>query len=251
MSAEIANWLHVNIVNNPQVLKSLIALIILIVASFLFSEKPTEKNLFRSRRVWGALLFVFAIFLFLHANIADLADVFIVWATIVLAGTAVFSFEESRRLRKQYTEREERDRKERLLDEIIEWASGCMSCAFEINRPSIGEAKSIERYINRLQIELEDKLKFFKTKTGYIKGIATPSLFGQSLSKAVNISIECLDLTINLIEKDKPSPKEEEDEKKQAKEELDKFIKREGGGLYKCMNKVLEEATKIKTRDIG
>ncbi len=137
---------------------------------------------------------------------------------------------------------------ERLLNEIIEWASGCMSCAFEINRPRIGEAKSTEQYINRMQMELEDKLKSFKTKTGYIKSIAAPSLFGQNLSTVVNISIECLDLTINLIEKDKNSPKEEE-EKEQAKEELDKFMKREGGGLYKCMNKVLEEAAKIKTRD--
>lgn len=121
MSADIANWLQVNIVNNPQVLQSLIALIILIVASFLISEKPTEKSPFRSRRVWGALLFVFAIFIFLFANIADLADVFTVWATLVLAGVAIFSFEESRRLREQYKEREERDRKARLLNEIIKW----------------------------------------------------------------------------------------------------------------------------------
>ena len=146
----------------------------------------------------------------------------------------------------------QKERRDRLLNEIIEWASGCMSCAFEINRPRIGEAKSTEQYINRMQMELEDKLKSFQTKTGYIKGIATLSLFGQSLSTVVNISIECLDLTINLIEKDKTNPKEEEEaEKEQAKEELDKFIKREGGGLYKCMNKVLEEAAKIKTRDIG
>jgi len=143
------------------------------------------------------------------------------------------------------------EKRERLLNEIIEWASGCMSCAFEINRPRIEEAKSAEQYINRMQMELEDKLKSLKTKTGYIKGIATPSLFGQSLSTVVNISIECLDLTINLIEKDKTSPKEEEEEKEQAKEELDRFIKKEGGGLYKCMNKVLEEAAKIKSRDIS
>ena len=73
-------------------------------------------------------------------------------------------------------------------------------------------------------MELVDKLKSFKTKTGYIKGIATPSLFGQSLSTVVSISIECLDLTINLIEKDKTSPHEEEEkEKEQAKENLDKL----------------------------
>lgn len=130
MGIDIANWLQVNILNNPQVLESLIALIIMIVAFFLFSKKPTEHNLFRSRRVWGTLLFVFGIFVFLYANIADLADVFTVWATIVLAGVAVFSFEESRRLRKQYKEREGRDRKERLLNDIQNWAeSGIVAIA--------------------------------------------------------------------------------------------------------------------------
>lgn len=131
MSADIANWLQVNIVNNPQVLKSLIALIILIVAYFLFSEKPTEKNPFRRRRVWGAILFVFGMFVFLFAYIADLADVFTVWATLVLVGVAVFSFEESRRLRKQYKEREERDRKERYLEKIVSWAKDILNCGRE------------------------------------------------------------------------------------------------------------------------
>ena len=170
-------------------------------------------------------------------------------AILVAIGTLTLAFMTWKSIR-QTRNIQKSERRERLLNEIIEWASGCMSCAFEINRPRIGEAKSTEQYINRMQMELGDKLKSFKTKTGYIKGIATPSLFGQSLSTVVNISIECLDLTINLIEKDKTSPKEEE-EKEQAKEELDKFMKREGGGLYKCMNKVLEEAAKIKSRDIS
>ena len=121
MSIDIANWLQVNILGNPQITGSLIALIILVVASFLFSVKFTEKNPFRSRQVLGAVLSSFAIFVFLYSNITDIADVFIAWASMVLAGAAIVSFEESRRLRKQYKEREERDRKERLLNEIIEW----------------------------------------------------------------------------------------------------------------------------------
>jgi len=129
MGADIANWLQVNIVNNPQVLKSLIAIMIMIVASFLSSEKPTEKIPFRrTRRVLGASLFVFGIFVFLYANIADLADVITVWATLVLAGVAVFSFEESRHLREENRQREQRDRKEHLLNEIIEWATDISKC---------------------------------------------------------------------------------------------------------------------------
>lgn len=122
MSADIVNWLQVNILGNTQVIRSLIALIILVVAIFFFSEKPMEKNTFR--RSLGASLFVFAIFVFLFANITDLADVFTAWATIVLAGIAALSFEESRRLRKQYKAREERDRKERIIRDIVEWAAG-------------------------------------------------------------------------------------------------------------------------------
>lgn len=200
------------------------------------------------KRNWRTLLFsiiggvVAVVFVEMLRGDVNLATAMVAFGTLILAIVTAMAIDSSRAM-------EKRNRKERLLNEIIEWASGCMSCVFEINRPRIGEAKSTEQYINRMQMELEDKLKSFQTKTGYIKGIATPSLFGQSLSTVVNISIECLDLTINLIEKDKTSPKEEE--KEQAKEELDKFIKREGGGLYKCMNKVLEEATKIKTRDIS
>ena len=122
----------------------ILALIILIVAIFLFSRKPTEKSTFRHGL--GASLFVFAIFVFLHANIADLADVFTAWATIVLAGIAALSFEESRRLRKQYKEREEWDRKERLLNEISEWAIDIYKCNFgrEITRVGEGEIEKIE-----------------------------------------------------------------------------------------------------------
>jgi len=90
------------------------------------SEKPRKK--ISSKRTLGAVLFVFAIFIFLYANIADLADVFTVWATLVLAGVAIFSFEESRRLREENRQKEERDRKERLLNEIIEWATDVAKC---------------------------------------------------------------------------------------------------------------------------
>jgi preprotein translocase subunit YajC len=128
MWADIADWIKVNILNNPQVFKSIIALIIMMVGLFLFSKRPTERKLLKNKRVWGTFLFVCGIVLFLQANLTDLADVFTVLATIVLAAVAVFSFEESRRLRKQYAEREERDRKERLLKEISDWAEDAFRC---------------------------------------------------------------------------------------------------------------------------
>ena len=127
MSADIANWLQVNILNNPQIFQGILALIIMVIGGILWSpKKPVEKGFFK--RSSGALIFVFGIFTFLYAFIANLADVFTVWATLVLAGVAVFSFEENRRLRKQYKEREERDRKETKLNRIIDWATEILEC---------------------------------------------------------------------------------------------------------------------------
>jgi hypothetical protein len=170
-------------------------------------------------------------------------------AAILVGGGTLFLGIMAWRTIRQTRSIQKAEKRERLLNEIIEWASGCMSCAFEIDRPHLREAKSVEQYIDRMQTDLTDKLKSFQTKEKYIKGIATPSLFGQSLSDAIKISIDCLDLTIKCIEKDTPNTDEEE--RKQVKEQLNEFIDREGGGLYKCMNKVLEEVANIKTRDIG
>lgn len=49
-------------------------------------------------------------------------------STITLAIVAIFSFRESMQLRKQSQEREERDRKEHLLSEIIRWATDIVQC---------------------------------------------------------------------------------------------------------------------------
>ena len=122
MISDVVNWFIINVLSNPRVFTSLLALIILIVAGFLMSEKRIK--IYSFKRILGATLFVLAIFVFLFANITDLADVFTVWATLILAGVAIFSFEESRHLRGENRQREEREREERFLERIIDWAEG-------------------------------------------------------------------------------------------------------------------------------
>ncbi len=60
MISDVADWDLINMLINPRVSMSLLALIILIVAGFLMSEKPIKKYSFK--RILGAVLFVFAIF---------------------------------------------------------------------------------------------------------------------------------------------------------------------------------------------
>lgn len=132
----VLNFASTNISIITRVVTSLLALIILIVAAFLMSEKATKNN--SSTHILGSVLFVFATFVFLYANIQNLADVFTVWATLILAGVAILSFDESRRLREENMQREERERKERLqerllreLDQISEWAQSLVNFTFD------------------------------------------------------------------------------------------------------------------------
>ncbi len=96
--------------------------------------------------------------------------------------------------------------------------------------------------------DLIDRLRTFHKMKGYMKNIATPLRFGEPLSSAIKVAIECLQITIQRIETDVFGDDEERNE---AKERLTKFMNKEGGGLSFCMNKVLEEAAKTKTSDIG
>jgi len=61
---------------------------------------------------------------------AELRDILTALSAVIAIFIAAFSFDESRRLRQETNDREKRDKKERLLNEIIEWASdGIRLCA--------------------------------------------------------------------------------------------------------------------------
>ncbi len=260
MSADIANWLQVNILNNPQIFRGILALIIMMIGGILWSpKKPVEKGSFK--RSSGALIFVFGIFTFLYAFIANLADVFTVWATLVLAGVAVFSFEENRRLRKQYKEREERDRKERLLNEIIEWAEDIGKCGIE---PDIelhldyriagaydydtttreiedGEGKSDKVIVAEIKHrkQLLTHILMYRTKNNYMSIIA-PKI-NKELGVVMTEVVSGLDKQLGLLRKALID----------VEHTSTTDISLEMGKLTKSATKLIKEATKIKAKDIG
>lgn len=200
--------------------------------------------------IWGsvpALLIILGItFWASGSNFSGFPSALVAWGTLMLAAATFtlirHSKEQERRRREAELSKEKREREERLLNDIIEWATGCIRCAFELDRPYLTGASNAGAYVYRMQIDLLDKLKSFRTRVGYIKGIATPLLFGQSLSSAIEVAIECLKITITCIDQETFGTDEE---KKEAKERLTEFIKRDGG-LNTCMNKVLEEAAKFR-----
>jgi len=202
--------------------------------------KPTKKILSKrlSGRIAGAALFVLGAFVFLRAYIADLADVFTVWATIVLAGVAVFSFEESRRLRKQYKEREENDRKERLLNEIIEWTIDVAGWNFKLYN-FIEAQISKEPWVESSIGEIVSQFQVIEVKGDYINNIALDAFKNEgklsTAVKAVNKEIrELVDVSTKRLDGEVTT---------EAVMEHVNLLRSKLAGL-------LKEAAKIRARDI-
>ena len=97
---------------NAEVVKGIIATILL-VFGFLLIRKSGKWPFGKQNIVIGLLLLVLALYISLQALIEDPGDVFMVFATLVLAGAAILTFIQNRVLNENNRKREEKDRGER------------------------------------------------------------------------------------------------------------------------------------------
>lgn len=132
---------------------------------------------------------------------------------------------------------EKRDRKERLLNEIIEWAT-------DLIKVTHGQDVSIVALKGE---ELASAIHYGFTqlisRSKYIKKIASAPIFDKKLSKvvdeAINTSESCIEAHFDWM------TCSAKDEKKKMKKAAKK-----GTEVEEMAIKVIEEATEIKTRDI-
>ena len=129
------------------------------------------------------------------------------------------------------------EKRERLLNEIIEWAVGVTECGFEKDFA---------------HAELSDLLLDFagirEGRSHYVSQIALT--FGQDLQRAVEKLVkdlnDHLDLLIECIDNISRAT-----DKAAANSAAIKRVGKHRALLNNSANKVIEEVTKIKTRDIG
>ena len=183
----------------------------------------------------------------------------VVWGTLVLA-TAAFltirnSNEREKRRRKEELAREGRDRKERLLNEIIEWAIDITKCGLEhwskdvtsimgvleMNR-SLEEDDIYKKLDWSIFSQLSSSITVFtafRGKNEYIRKVA--EAFGQSLAKDVAKLAKSLESHIDILEKclTAPNIKSKLGAPPRHKKKIDKLA-----------FKVIEEAVKIKTQEL-
>ncbi|MHB8105203.1 MAG: hypothetical protein ACYDG5_06655, partial [Dehalococcoidales bacterium] len=92
---------------------------------------------------------VFMVFVF--AGIPTMKEVIVAFASLAAVIIALLSFDQSRRIRQESLDKENRERKERLLNEIIEWAR-------EINNSSLDIDISPDK--TKITIDVEVSLKY-------------------------------------------------------------------------------------------
>jgi len=166
-------------------------------------------------------------------------------STMILAIAAFWAIRNSR-------EQEKRDKDERLLNEIIEWALNFTKRPSEKVFRDIAGAAGTEKvplYVHAHIVEVMESFVGMSGKNLYISRIALK--FEQGLQKAVEELIKDLDAYVkclgqwqhelsNAIVRNIP-------DKEENTIKADEHVRR----LEKSAHKVAEEATKIKTKDIG
>lgn len=163
-------------------------------------------------------------------------------AVIVALGLGVASILHTQSLKK-------RERKERLLNEIIEWAIDVSKCGLDINISIFNglhrakDVKEMEFIKNTATLDLLSAFLVVNARSEYISKMAF--IFGQNLNRAIFETVESINEHIELLRKSY-----EDEDKKKIKASSDDIGKHRNQ-LIKSAQKVIEEATKIKTKDIS
>ena len=145
------------------------------------------------------------------------------------------------------------EKRERLLNEILEWAIDVSKCGTDKGLPDISSIKDIkELYLFNRTFTINLMLKFeaMSGKNQYISRIT--SNFGKDLQRAVEALVKDLGLHVKLLDECQHVvadnvPDEVFDKLTIAVEKMGQH----NPELGKSTSKVIEEATKIKTKDIG
>ena len=164
-------------------------------------------------------------------------------AILVGGGTFFLGFMAWRTIR-QTRSIQKTKKRERLLNEIIEWAIDVAECTYK-KETIIKHDEFIVEHMNSLVYSLCT----IQTRNPYISIIASSkeSAFGYELVKSVEALEKNLEEHINLIMRWRNIITEEPE----FADECESKASKHKGQLYESVIKVIKEAAKIKTRDIG
>ncbi len=168
-------------------------------------------------------------------------------ATLVLALGAFLSIRQTRDMQRS-------EKRERLLNEIIEWAINITECGLEkeiTTMSQIEDNEKIRQFVLARATELELSFARFRGRSRYIRNIVPVS--EQDLQNTVDNLIKKLEVHIDLFTQMRGAIlyKLGTKENIEARDMMSRKVRDHKLELDKYANEVIEEATKIKTSDIG
>ena len=177
----------------------------------------------------------------------EIGDWITLGAVIVALGIGVASILHTRSMQK-------RERRERLLNEIIEWVENVVKCSIETGSEKILNATSLD-YVYLYQLaSVTNKIGSFaliKVRGFYINKMS--HIFGNPIHDAIVDSMiilqEHIDLLSEHVNNFPNPPVEKEMEKKYDASSTNVY--NHAHKLNESVKKVLEEAIKIKVADIS
>lgn len=176
-------------------------------------------------------------------NDPGLANAYVAIGTLILATVTALLAGFTYLNIKSGEARERRDRKERLLNEIIEWAVDVSKCGIEKGYPDISNLIDLQAVWLKISNNVGDIILCFKEMRGknqYITEIV--KALDQDLKEAAKILTDDFEEHINLLSLCETYMKDSEKAWKNAVKHKHK--------LNASAKKVIEEASKIKTKDI-
>jgi hypothetical protein len=162
----------------------------------------------------------------------EVGDWITLGAVIVALGLGLSSLIQTQRLQK-------RERRERLLNEIIEWAVDVLECEAEVSTPiaTLQAGVTDQSVISAFgHLSLFLKYRNVDARSEYVMQIALQ--FEEVLQSVLNKAADELSATIKFLHEHLDTATGEEIRKHRESLELSALA-------------VIKEATKIKTRDIG
>jgi len=143
-----------------------------------------------------AILLLSVIFFFIY--LPEYASLFSAWAAMAVAIAAYTSIEENRRLRRDNKEREERDRKETLVNEIIKWAMEVANCSAQVGLPLV-PGLSEKAGQRRSLLNLYLKYQAISTQNTYVKHVAAQFGNNTKIHKSAREATTKLNAVMNIM----------------------------------------------------
>ena len=221
-----------------RVFESWVAIVIIIVGFIFLIIAAFNKK--QKSIVFGLGFFILGL-LYMFIRDIEFRNLMLALSSIIALILSYLSFLQSERIRKDTLDKEDRDRKERLLNEIIEWAEDIRKSSSENVDPKYIILDSPVMAIASQQgfLQLQKRYQDLNKKSAYMKEVIS-KVFGCELVSAVEKVIQQLDNNIEMLRGCLTRKDENSSEKVEAcKKSLDC-----------CAEELIIEATNIKTKNI-